>query len=102
MKIKVYVVKRGDIDMLDQLPKIAIALVVFLIVGFIGLGIAQQAQDTVTFSSGSTFGNTSETLAQTVDDAFGWFPMLILAIIGGVALSAVIAYGEFFGGKGGY
>ena len=41
-------------------------------------------------------------LAQTVDDAFGWFPMLILAIIGGVALSAVIAYGEFFGGKGGY
>jgi hypothetical protein len=45
--------------MLDQLPKIAIALVVFLIVGFIGLGIAQQAQDTVTFSSGSTFGNTS-------------------------------------------
>jgi hypothetical protein len=71
-------------------------------VGFIGLGIAQQAQDTVTFSSGSTFGNTSQTLADTVDDAFGWFPMLILAIIGGVALSAVIAYGEFFGGKGGY
>lgn len=86
--------------MLDQLPKIAIALVVFLIVGFIGLGISQQAKDTIQFSSGSKFCSTADELADTVDQAFGWFPMLILAVIGGVALSAVIAYGDFFGRQG--
>jgi hypothetical protein len=83
--------------MLDKLPQIAISLVIFLVVGFIGLGIAQQAVTTIQFEENSTFYNTTQTLTETVDSAFGWFPMLILAIIGGVALSAVIAYGDFFG-----
>lgn len=78
--------------MIGDLPKLAIGLVVVLLVSVIGLGIAQQAIDTVTFESTDEFCNTKDTVVTMIDDAFGWMPMLILALIGGIAIAYVAKF----------
>lgn len=78
--------------MIGDLPKLAIGLVVVLLVSVIGLGIAQQAIDTVTFESTDEFCHTKDTVVTMIDDAFGWMPMLILALIGGIAIAYVAKF----------
>lgn len=78
--------------MIGDLPKLAIGLVVVLLVSVIGLGIAQQAIDTVTFESTDEFCTTKDTVVTMIDDAFGWMPMLILALIGGIAIAYVAKF----------
>lgn len=78
--------------MMGDLPKLAIGLVTVLLVSMIGLGIAQQAVDTVQFEPTDEFCGTKDTVIQSVDDAFGWFPMLILALIGGICIAYVARY----------
>jgi hypothetical protein len=78
--------------MIGDLPKLAIGLIVVLLVSVIGLGIAQQGIDTVTFESTDEFCATKDTVVTMIDDAFGWFPMLILALIGGIAIAYVAKF----------
>jgi hypothetical protein len=87
--------------MLDALPQIAIGLVIFLVVGFIGLGIAQQATTEFNDQATTVVIEVPAPVAEVatpapvaaapagVDSVFGWLPMLILSILGGVALAAV-------------
>lgn len=78
--------------MIGDLPKLAIGLVVVLLVSVIGLGIAQQAVDTVQFEATDEFCGTKDSVVSMVDDAFGWMPMLILALIGGIAIAYVAKF----------
>jgi hypothetical protein len=78
--------------MLDQLPKIAVALVIFLVVSYIGIAIANQTSETVSIPADSQFNATVYTVNDTVNDAFSWMPMIVLAIVGGVALTAIYGY----------
>ena len=80
--------------MIDMLPKIAMGLGITFVVAVISLGVAGQAQETVTLEDGSHAANASEKVGEAVEDGFGWFPMLILAILGGVALAA---FGRYMG-----
>jgi len=78
--------------MLEDLPRLVISFVVILLVGVVGLGLAQQAMDTVKFAPGATFNKTATTLADSIDSAFGWLPMLILAAVGGIAIAYVFGF----------
>lgn len=78
--------------MLEELPRLVISFVVILLVGVIGLGLAQQAMDTVSFAPGAQFNATAVTLANSIDSAFGWLPMLILAAVGGIAIAYVFGF----------
>jgi hypothetical protein len=78
--------------MLEDLPRLVISFVVILLVGVVGLGLAQQAMDTVKFAPDATFNTTAQNLAGSIDDAFGWLPMLILAAIGGIAIAYVFGF----------
>ncbi len=78
--------------MMNDLPKLAVGFVVILLVSIIGLGIAQESVDTVTFESGDEFCATKDSVVGAIDDAFGWLPMLILALIGGVGIAYVARY----------
>lgn len=78
--------------MLEELPRLVISFVVILLVGVIGLGLAQQAMDTVEFAPGAQFNETANTLADSIDSAFGWLPMLILAAVGGIAIAYVFGF----------
>jgi len=78
--------------MLEDLPRLVISFVVILLVGVVGLGLAQQAMDTVKFAPGATFNGTATNLADSIDSAFGWLPMLILAAVGGIAIAYVFGF----------
>ena len=78
--------------MMGDLPRLAIALVTVLLVSLIGLGVAQQAVDTVQFDATDDFCGTKDTIVTAIDDGFGWFPMLILALIGGICIAYVARY----------
>jgi hypothetical protein len=43
---------------------------------------------------------TEEEIARTVSDAFGWMPILIVAIVGGMILSMIVAFADMGGGFG--
>lgn len=78
--------------MIGDLPKLAIGLVVILLVSVIGLGVSQQAVDTVNFDPSDEFCATKDDVVKMTDDAYGWFPMLILALIGGICIAYVARY----------
>ena len=103
--------------MLEDLPRLIISFIVILLVGIVGLGLAQQALDTVKFpapaytsatddmnvtGSGNVtvaaywtdqgFNGTALNLATSIDSAFGWLPMLILAAVGGIAIAYVFGF----------
>jgi len=82
----------GKRNMMGDLPRLAIGLAVTVIVSMIGLGIAQQAVDTQNFEPTDEFCSSKDTIVQAVDDAYGWFPMLILALIGGICIAYVARY----------
>lgn len=83
--------------MLEDLPRLVISFVVILLVGIVGLGLAQQALDTVKFAPGAKFNTTATTLATSIDSAFGWLPMLILAAVGGIAIAYVFGFTNIMG-----
>lgn len=78
--------------MLDEIPQLTVTLVVVLLVAIVGLGLSQQAVDTVTFEATDEFCATKDTVVDMIDSAFGWIPLLILAAIGGIALVYVANY----------
>lgn len=76
--------------MMGDLPKVAIGLVMILLVSVIGLGIAQQAIDTVTFESTDDFCATKDTVVSMVDDAFGWINSRVVVFNMGLICSIVL------------
>jgi len=80
------------IVILEDLPRLVISFVVILLVGVVGLGLAQQAIDTVSFAPDAIFNSTATDLATSIDNAFGWLPMLILAAVGGIAIAYVFGF----------
>ncbi len=78
--------------MIGDLPKIVITLAIVAVVGMIGLGISQQASETVDFEEGDAFYNTSTDFIQAIADGYSWIPMLILAFVGGVAIAYVARF----------
>jgi ABC-type Fe3+-hydroxamate transport system substrate-binding protein len=92
--------------MLDAFVKITMVLAILLVVVFIGPPVAAQfvstPDDMVTIMADAPEATVAPTpitadaaaeLERTINDAFGRLPMIILAMVGGIALSAVCAIG---------
>jgi ABC-type maltose transport system permease subunit len=101
--------ERGAI-MQELLTIIAVVIVAAI---FVAIGISIMAQTTVQTSDSLTDVNTvdptyykaliasNQNAAQLVQNTTSYSNILVLAVIGGLALAAILAYMWLFGGMGG-
>lgn len=79
----------------QDLPGVAIVLVIAGVVGFVGIQVMSTVIDTTSLQSGDPLYNASDSLQTSVDDAWGLFGVAFIVVI----LSVIIVY--LYGLRGG-
>lgn len=79
----------------QDLPGVAIVLVIAGVVGFVGLQVMSTVIDTTNLTSGDPLYNASTSLESAVGDAWGLFGVAFIVVI----LSVIIVY--LYGLRGG-
>lgn len=82
---------------MQLLQQAVLSLVVICMVAVIGLSVAQSGLDMVGFEATDEFCSTKDNIVTMIDDSYGWLPMLLLAMMGGLAIYAVGRYVGFLG-----
>lgn len=102
-------VEKGAI-MQELLTIVAVVIVIGI---FVAIGVSIQAQTVVQTSDALTDVNTvdptyydsliasNQNAAELVENTTSYSNILVLAVIGGLALAAILAYMYLFGGMGG-
>jgi hypothetical protein len=101
--------EEGQMAAVDMLIGIAATVIVVIILVVLGLAIAGQAyvqvQDDYTDISDAniqaSINNANEGVFELADLTVGYMPILVLAVIGGIALTAVLGFLAIRGSTGG-
>lgn len=99
----------GQLDAIDMLVGIAATVIVVIILVVLGLAIAGQAYVQVQSTYGEitdanisgSITNANQGVFELADLTVGYMPILVLAVIGGIALTAVLGFLAITGSSGG-
>lgn len=82
---------------MELLQQAVLSLVVLCMITVIGLSVAQSGLDMVGFEATDEFCSTKDNIVTMIDDSFNWMPVLLIAMMGGLAIFAVGRYIGFIG-----